>query len=1289
MNGMFNACNSLTELDVSGFDTKNVTNMRVMFYACCSLTELDVSGFDTKNVIYMKHMFGNCLSLKTIYASENWNNGNIRDSEDMFYRCSNLVGGKGTTYNSGKTDIEYAHIDGGAANPGYFTYKEIEEDVPEDTEDIIPSDGGNGQTSGAYTVLQNGTLTFYHDNNRNSKTGTVYDIYTSYTGYPDWAKDSLSITKVVFDVSFINFKPTCTAYWFSCCPIMTEIEGLGRLDTRNVTDMRYMFHNCRSLKKLDTGDFLTSQVTDMSNMFSGCHKLSSVDVTCFNTSNITTMEAMFMDCRSLTEIDVTGFETKNVSTMAHMFRGCDSLTEVNLKNMSIASLRSTYAMFYDCDALTTIYSNTDWSAGNITSSDFMFGHCTQLKGGNGTLFDARNTNKSYALPDGGNSRPGYFTMRNGGGTPGGIVGTNGAPVYAVLNNGILTFYCDNLWSSRAGTRYDIDDLNYSYSDQLRSYRTMPEWIEDRNYIKRAVFDPSFANYKPKSTVCWFYSCQNLTAIEGMEYLNTSEVTNMSAMFRFCYALTDVDVSHMDTRNVTDMSFVFCYCESLKHIDVSMFITEKVTNMEHMFHTCPVDTLDLRNFETSKVTNMNTMFDWCRSLKTIYAKRDKWNTDNVTNSSWMFTGCKSLVGGQGTKFDSNHTDKEYAVIDEGMCAPGYLTGDAADLPREAYAVYKDSTLTFYYDCNINCRDGEIYTTNEFVAHNDIVGWSGVKSGIKTVEFDTSFKDYDQLIATRAWFQNCGSLEQFVGIENLVTTNVTDMSSMFFECRKLTSLDLSGFKTDNVTDMNGMFYNCIKLTSLNVSGFKTDNVTNMRHMFRNCRSLTSFDLSGFKTDNVTDMSWMFSLCKSLESLDLSGFNTDKVTNMSWMFDDCKSLKSLVVSGFKTDNVTNMGCMFGSCSGLTSLDVSGFKTDNVTDIGGMFVGCHGLTSLDVSGFKTDNVTYMSSMFAGCSSLTSLDVSNFNTSNVTDMDGMFYGCINLRAIDLSTCVQLPQITVSRSSGIFEGVAQSTCIYLPGGEGHSDGGEKNVIIGRVCTGGIEFYDNLSFENPVEFETDVVSYDRTFTSGVTATVCLPYTIAATNVSGGKFYSFGGVGNDYTVTMNEVTGDIQANTPYLFVPSASALTCDGNVTVSIVNDETNTSVADGEWMFCGTYNEIRWVTDEDFGGSVIYGFAANDYGDNVSAGDFVRVEASENSRISPFRAYLKFTPVAFARQRMNCAAALPNRMKVVLADSQPTSVKNIDAADNSTEVWRSIDGKRLTSEPVKHGIYIRSGKKVVK
>ena len=243
----------------------------------------------------------------------------------------------------------------------------------------------------------------------------------------------------------------------------------------------------------------------------------------------------------------------------------------------------------------------------------------------------------------------------------------------------------------------------------------------------------------------------------------------------------------------------------------------------------------------------------------------------------------------------------------------------------------------------------------------------------------------------------ALQTIEGLDKLNTYSVTDMDYMFYDCRSLSSLDLSNFNTKKVTDMSRMFLGCRSLSSLDLSNFNTDSVTDMSSMFRVCSSLSSLDLSNFNTKYVTSMSYMFSDCSSLSSLDLSNFNTEKVTDMSYMFSDCSSLSSLDLSNFNTDSVTTMRKMFGGCSSLSSLDLSNFNTDSVTSMSNMFYGCSSLSSLDLSDFNTDSVTTMSSMFRGCSSLSSLDLSNFNTENVTSMYGMFSGCSSLSSLDLS----------------------------------------------------------------------------------------------------------------------------------------------------------------------------------------------------------------------------------------------------------------------------------------------------
>ena len=259
--------------------------------------------------------------------------------------------------------------------------------------------------------------------------------------------------------------------------------------------------------------------------------------------------------------------------------------------------------------------------------------------------------------------------------------------YAVLSTDGLTvtFYYDTQKNARGGI-----DINNSYlqEDMPSPYGT----------ATTAVFDASFANYRPVSTAHWFQHCRSLTSITNIEYLNTvnvtemtamfhkcsslsslnlsnfntSNVTDMTAMFGDCSSLTNIDLSNFNTTNVTGMNGMFAGCSGLTNIDLSNFNTTNVMDMSLMFHSCSgLTSLDLSNFNTAKVTNMVSMFRYCSELKTIYIGNE-WSTNAVEFGSEMFDGCTNLVGGAGTVYDANHTDHTYAHIDGGENNPGYFT-----------------------------------------------------------------------------------------------------------------------------------------------------------------------------------------------------------------------------------------------------------------------------------------------------------------------------------------------------------------------------------------------------------------------------------------------------------------------------------------------------------------------------------------------------------------------------------------------------------------------------------------
>ena len=164
--------------------------------------------------------------------------------------------------------------------------------------------------------------------------------------------------------------------------------------------------------------------------------------------------------------------------------------------------------------------------------------------------------------------------------------------------------------------------------------------------------------------------------------------------------------------------------------------------------------------------------------------------------------------------------------------------------------------------------------------------------------------------------------------------------------------------------------------------TSEVTNMCGMFYSCESLEHLDLSSFNTAKVTDMHLMFSLCYKLSSIDLHSFDTSSVTDMCFMFSLCTSLTSLDLSNFNTAKVTTMYSMFGNTNSLTSLDLSNFDTAKVTDMRDMFFGCQNLKTINISSFQMAQVTSKSEMLKSIPKLSTLVLGPKNYLRGTDLD-------------------------------------------------------------------------------------------------------------------------------------------------------------------------------------------------------------------------------------------------------------------------------------------------------------------
>ena len=237
-NRMFRDLSNLISLDVSSFDTSQVTNMEAMFAGMSNLTSLNLSNFDTSKVTRMNSMFEG-VSRLTVLNLSNFDTSKVTNMEAMF------------GYMYGLTSLNISSFD-------------------------------TSQVTNMRDMFSNmRNLTSL--NLTNFDTSKVTDMRAMF-GYM-YGLSSLSLTN--FNTSQVTDMNSMFAGMS-----LTSLN-LSNFNTSKVTDMGSMFYNMRNLTSLNLTNFDTSKVTDMSDMFSNMFNLTTLDISNFDTSNVIDMGGMF------------------------------------------------------------------------------------------------------------------------------------------------------------------------------------------------------------------------------------------------------------------------------------------------------------------------------------------------------------------------------------------------------------------------------------------------------------------------------------------------------------------------------------------------------------------------------------------------------------------------------------------------------------------------------------------------------------------------------------------------------------------------------------------------------------------------------------------------------------------------------------------------------------------------------------------------------------------------------------------------------------------------------------
>ena len=354
---------NILEIDLSNFDTSEVTNMGGMFYGMSNLTTLNVSHFDTSKVTDMSLMFHGMRDLSALNLSS-FNTSQVTDMHNMFYGMSNL------------TTLDLSNFDTSkVTNMGLMFY---------------------GMSNLTTLDLSN------FDTSKVTNMGNMFSSMTNLT--------SLNLS------SFNTSKVTDMGFMFYGIPNLTSLD-LSNFDTSKTTKMSFMFYGMRKLTALNLSSFNTSQVTDMSGMFSSMPSLTSLNLSHFDTSKVTDMHFMFRDTSNLTSLDLSNFDTSKVTDMNNMFRNMSSITSLDLSHFDTSKVTDMENMFSDMsnltsldlsnfdtsqvtdmnglfglrdvdklnDKLETIYVNNDFNTAKVINFSAMFENRMKLRGGNGSF----------------------------------------------------------------------------------------------------------------------------------------------------------------------------------------------------------------------------------------------------------------------------------------------------------------------------------------------------------------------------------------------------------------------------------------------------------------------------------------------------------------------------------------------------------------------------------------------------------------------------------------------------------------------------------------------------------------------------------------------------------------------------------------------------------------------------------------------------------------------------------------------------------------------------------------
>ena len=764
--------------------------------------------------------------------------------------------------------------------------------------------------------------------------------------------------------------------------------------TNNVTDMSKMFNSCINLTTLDASNWNTSNVTNMNNMFQYCNKLTSLNIpnmkfdklaTITNFLQYSGIKQLNFSRNTLPEISMADFMNDATSLNVIKCENKNNITKVishlpvrTVENPGKIITQVPISQFTELEI--QALADKNWAISNeelVVVAKYKF--AKDIYRSMIPVFNEEFIN--YFVDDE------YLDTKDLTGMykslPNKSNGESGKADYTITADNIVTRTISVLVD-------DVKPYNIRFGSHVVNVSSTTKDRHKSGSIIEILDLNISTNY---DAALMFNCCVNMINC-NINGLNTDAALSMYGMFADCCKLTTLDIDHLNVTKVQDFEAMFSNCESLTSLDVSNFNTGKVTYMNYMFYNCyNLTTLDLSNFDTSEVNYMSYMFYNCSNLTTL--DLSSFDTSKVIDMNCMFEGCCSLAKLDLSNFDTSKVTDMYSMF--------YDCSNLTTLDLSNFDTSQVTDMSYIFDSctnliSVNMDNSDIDSINDIITAVPTRTANSMGT-IKTGSIDPESVDYTK---ANSKYWNISSNAQQIKIAQYKFNSSIDTLPTFnseFTYKYTDADNGDGTITRTITSdalPSSISFNG-KTGLVNLSYLDTSNVTDMSGMFYNCSNLTLLDVSSFDTTNVTTIEIMFAYCSNLLTVTgLNDLDVSNVNNMGGLFSDCSNITEINVSDWDVSKVTNFGAIFRRCPKLTNIDVSKWDTSSGVIMSGIFTNDSSLIELDLSNWDMSHANSVSQMFYGCSSLMKLKMcANLNQDAVTTY--WFGKCNSLNDVQLS----------------------------------------------------------------------------------------------------------------------------------------------------------------------------------------------------------------------------------------------------------------------------------------------------